>query len=257
MKVLFSICALLLCFIFTPKNALAQESDHLILINLSTNQLSFFEHGKYIRTFPIASGKKATPTPEGMFCVINKYKNKKYHIKNIEGGTSNNPLGTRWMGLNKAGYAIHGTNREGSIGSYASNGCIRMHDKHIQWLYDRVPLQTKVIITHFYGSIEKTAHRLGYRVISWRGMDVGNDQIGELRIIKPTALYWQEPNGQLTSIRTLLPNEKYAVVSHNGQGMYYIGNRLYIKDTEQTAIRYEQIPNYIIVNQYKRKLKSP
>jgi lipoprotein-anchoring transpeptidase ErfK/SrfK len=37
-----------------------------------------------------------------------------------------NPVGTRWMGLNRAGYGIHGTNEPKSIGKAASHGCIRM-----------------------------------------------------------------------------------------------------------------------------------
>ena len=37
-----------------------------------------------------------------------------------------NPVGTRWMGLSKHGYGIHGTNEPNSIGKAASHGCIRM-----------------------------------------------------------------------------------------------------------------------------------
>ena len=39
-------------------------------------------------------------------------------------------------------YAIHGTNRPGSIGNFASYGCIRMHNKDILDLFSRVNVGT-------------------------------------------------------------------------------------------------------------------
>ena len=249
-------CSLALIFLFfflCVPITFAEKADHLLLINLTTNQLSFFENGNYVRTFSITTGKKHTPTPEGMFCIINKYKNKEYHRKKIPGGAPNNPLGTRWMGLNKNEYGIHGTNREWSIGTRESNGCIRMYDRDIQWLYDRVPLQTKVIITHFHTSPEYAAHQLGYRVVSWNGRVLEEEQIGKITTIDQTKLYWQEPNGQLTEVQTVLPNEVYPVYSKGKNGFYYIGNNLYIMGEKETAVRYEQVPYSILSNIYKRK----
>ncbi|MFX3630471.1 MAG: L,D-transpeptidase [Ectobacillus sp.] len=248
-----ALCFLCLCILYFPAPSFAAEPDRLILINLATNQLSYFENGQYMRTFPISSGKKQTPTPEGKFTVINKYKNKRYNRKNIEGGALNNPLGTRWMGLNYKEYAIHGTNRESTIGSYESNGCIRMNDRNIQWLYDRIPLRTKVVITKFYGSAEQAAHRFGYRVISWNGEKVEENQVGKLLTIDRTKLYWQEPNGQLIVVQTVMPNQVHPVFSHNGKGTYYIGNNLYIVDPFHESVKYTQVPDYIIANQYKRQ----
>jgi hypothetical protein len=202
--------------------------------------------------FSISTGKLQTPTPEGEFWIVNKYRNKDYHRKDIRGGAPNNPLGTRWLGLNYKEYAIHGTNKAYSIGRYESNGCIRMNNRNIEWLYERIPLRTKVVITKFYGPVELTAHRLGYRVTSWNGQLVGEDQVGRLRIIDRIPLYWRDPNGELQPIQTVMPNELYPVISHNGLGTYYVGNNFYIVDTSHEDVRYEQVPRRIIVNQYKR-----
>jgi len=49
-----------------------------------------------------------------------------------------NPVGTRWMGLSKAGYGIHGTNEPMSIGKAASHGCIRMAKADLEELYPLV-----------------------------------------------------------------------------------------------------------------------
>ena len=49
-----------------------------------------------------------------------------------------NPLGTRWLGLSRKGYGIHGTNAPKSIGKRASHGCIRMRNHDIEELFELV-----------------------------------------------------------------------------------------------------------------------
>ena len=65
----------------------------------------------------------------------------------IPGGAPNNPMGARALTLNLDEYAIHGTNRPGSIGTYASYGCIRMLNADIIDLYDQVDVGTRVVVT--------------------------------------------------------------------------------------------------------------
>jgi lipoprotein-anchoring transpeptidase ErfK/SrfK len=64
----------------------------------------------------------------------------------IPGGAPNNPMGARALTLNLDEYAIHGTNRPGSIGTYASYGCIRMLNEDIVHLYDQVSIGTRVVV---------------------------------------------------------------------------------------------------------------
>ncbi|MBN9671117.1 L,D-transpeptidase [Roseibium aggregatum] len=63
----------------------------------------------------------------------------------IEGGASNNPMGVAAMTLSNGNYAIHGTNRPGSIGRAVSYGCIRMANRDIQDLFQRVKVRTPVV----------------------------------------------------------------------------------------------------------------
>lgn len=65
----------------------------------------------------------------------------------IPGGTPENPMGARALTLTGGEYAIHGTNRPESIGTYASYGCIRMFNEDIVDLFDRVKVGTQVIVT--------------------------------------------------------------------------------------------------------------
>ena len=44
------------------------------------------------------------------------------------------------------GYLLHGTPYGNSIGSAVTHGCIRLRDEDIEWLYDNVPIGTKVYL---------------------------------------------------------------------------------------------------------------
>jgi hypothetical protein len=93
--------------------------------------------------------------------------------------------------------------------------------------------------------------------VSWNGRKVEEEQIGMLTLVDRVNIYWQEPNGQLTIVKTVLPNEKYTVYSKRKDGTYYIGNNLYIVDETGEKIRYEQIPTSTLSNIYKRKYNVP
>jgi len=64
----------------------------------------------------------------------------------IPGGAPNNPMGAAALTMRGGEYAIHGTNRPGSIGRFVSHGCIRMYNSDIRTLYSMVPIGTTVII---------------------------------------------------------------------------------------------------------------
>jgi lipoprotein-anchoring transpeptidase ErfK/SrfK len=64
----------------------------------------------------------------------------------IPGGAPNNPMGVRALTLDRDEYAIHGTNRPDSIGTFASYGCIRMYNRDIVELFRMVSVGTPVIV---------------------------------------------------------------------------------------------------------------
>lgn len=67
----------------------------------------------------------------------------------IPGGSPSNPMGAAALTLDAGGgeYAIHGTNRPGSVGGFVSYGCIRMHNSDVMDLYQRVSVGTQVVVT--------------------------------------------------------------------------------------------------------------
>lgn len=65
----------------------------------------------------------------------------------VPGGHPMNPMGVRALYLGSSAYRIHGTDAPWTIGQPVSKGCIRLYNKDVVDLYDRVKLGTKVIVT--------------------------------------------------------------------------------------------------------------
>lgn len=61
-------------------------------------------------------------------------------------GGIDNPLGARAIYLGSSLYRIHGSNEPDTIGAAVSSGCIRMTNRDIVDLYDRVKIGTKVVV---------------------------------------------------------------------------------------------------------------
>lgn len=127
--------------------------ENFIIINKSNNTLYHLKEKETIKKYPVATGKSVEYTPEGKFTIVVKYVNPAWGgagvSKPIRGGDPNNPLGKRWMGLSIKGggsYGIHGNSNEGSIGTYASLGCVRMFNKDVEDLYEIIPIGTSVWI---------------------------------------------------------------------------------------------------------------
>ena len=92
----------------------------------------------------------------GLYNIQNKAVNPAWHVPNsdwagdlagkvIAGDDPSNPIKARWMGIYD-GAGIHGTDAEGSIGTAASHGCIRMRIPEVIELYDEVPVGAPVYI---------------------------------------------------------------------------------------------------------------
>jgi len=61
-------------------------------------------------------------------------------------GGIDNPLGARAIYLGSSLYRIHGSNEPDTIGAAVSSGCIRMPNRDVTDLYERVRTGTKVVV---------------------------------------------------------------------------------------------------------------
>lgn len=117
-------------------DAIPERIKRQIVISVPDRKLAVLENGVVLRTFDVAVGAAVSPSPTGEFQVVSRLTDPTYYHTGIviPAGPSN-PLGPRWIGLNKHGYGIHGTNAPGSIGKAASHGCIRLRNRDIVQLF--------------------------------------------------------------------------------------------------------------------------
>lgn len=171
-------------FLLMTAPVLADDSIKIV-INKKVNKLAYLKNGVVEKIFPVATGRRASYTPEGSFRVVRKLVKPAYRKLKIPGGSPRNPLGARWLGFNARGtsggtYGIHGTNNPRSIGKYASGGCIRMYNQDVIWLYDHVPVNTVVEIINRDWDLEQKPVSLsvnGIRVTGTHSAYLSNSRV--------------------------------------------------------------------------------
>ena len=121
------------------QNTSAARAKRQIVVSIPDRKLAVLENGVVLRTFPIAVGAPISPSPTGEFEIVTRLTEPTYyHSGVVIPAGPNNPLGPRWVGFNKRGYGIHGTNAPGSVGKAASHGCIRLRNRDIVQLFAMV-----------------------------------------------------------------------------------------------------------------------
>lgn len=128
----------------------------VVMVDRAAFRLTLYKDLERAETYGIAVGQVGLDTPAGLYKVQNKAVDPAWHVPNsawagnlagqvIPGGVPENPIRARWLGVYD-GVGIHGTSDEGSIGSNASHGCIRMRVADVVRLYDEVPVGAPVYI---------------------------------------------------------------------------------------------------------------
>ena len=135
---------------------LAKQYPVVLAVDRGNFRISLFKRLKKVKVYPIAVGQAGLETPAGLYKIQNKAMNPAWTVPNspwagslagqvIPGGTPQNPLKARWLGV-ADGVGVHGTDARGSIGTNASHGCIRMLIEDVEQLYDQVPVGTPIYI---------------------------------------------------------------------------------------------------------------
>src|SRR5215208_3246787 len=118
------------------RDQLAEKYPTLVVVERGSFKLNFYKHLRLEKSYTIAVGQVGLETPAGLYHVQNKAVNPAWSVPNsawagslagtvVPGGTPQNPLKARWLGIFD-GAGIHGTDQLGSLGTAASHGCIRM-----------------------------------------------------------------------------------------------------------------------------------
>ncbi|GIP37981.1 hypothetical protein J31TS4_12610 [Paenibacillus sp. J31TS4] len=105
-----------------------------IIVDLAAHRLALVSGDYVLRNYPVGLG--GTRTPTGTYQISEKVVEPR--------GKRKGEFGSRGMQLSDTDYAIHGTDKPGSIGKDESLGCVRMDQADLEELYAMVPLGTKV-----------------------------------------------------------------------------------------------------------------
>jgi lipoprotein-anchoring transpeptidase ErfK/SrfK len=130
-----------------------------IFIDTKERLLEVFDNDQLVCVFPITPGSTTLPAPIGTWKILGaatmpwfrydegmlNYGVRTDNYYNLPPGP-NNLVGVVWMGLNKTGIGIHGTNNPETIGRAASHGCIRTANWDIIRLKDLISVGNTVII---------------------------------------------------------------------------------------------------------------
>jgi len=158
-------CLLLLFCSLTQKSFGFQASStstpprhsRTVVVSIPDRKLAVISDGKLRRVFAVSVGAAESPSPTGTFQITNRIANPTYyHPGVVVPAGLNNPLGPRWIGLNKKSYGIHGTNLPHSIGKAASHGCIRLRNSDVVALYSMLSVGDVVEI---HGERDATTQR--------------------------------------------------------------------------------------------------
>ncbi len=137
-----------------------------IVLNLAEYRMYYFPASKNgetpkVHTYPISIGRMDWATPLGETKITAMARNPAWYppqsvrdehaadgdpLPRVVPPGPDNPLGTRALRLGIPGYLIHGTNKPAGLGMRVSHGCIRMYPEDVEYLFDRVRVNTAVRI---------------------------------------------------------------------------------------------------------------
>jgi lipoprotein-anchoring transpeptidase ErfK/SrfK len=121
---------------FAQSEADQARPHRQVIVSIPDRKLAVVEEGHVLHIFAVSVGAKVSNSPTGEFQIINRVVNPAYyHPGTVIAPGKDNPVGTRWIGLDKKGYGIHGTNEPWSIGKAASHGCIRLRNRDVERLF--------------------------------------------------------------------------------------------------------------------------
>ena len=128
-------------------------------ISVKECYLELRDGDKLVAAFPVTPGSSTIPTPVGEWKILGKAlfpefrwdKEMLMHGKRSKDAYElppgpNSPVGIAWIGLNKPGIGLHGTNNPETIGRAASHGCVRLANWDAFKLYNMVEKGMKVVI---------------------------------------------------------------------------------------------------------------
>jgi L,D-transpeptidase ErfK/SrfK len=127
--------------------------DLAVVINIPQRMLFHRAADGTVRGYPVGLGRPTWPTFVGRFTIASLETDPVWDVPpsiqaelrqagkpvltHVAPGPTN-PLGAFWIGLDRPGYGIHGTNAPASIYRFQTHGCIRLHPDDVARLFSGV-----------------------------------------------------------------------------------------------------------------------
>ena len=123
-------------------------NPYRLVVRLKRHRLQLWRGRDLVAKYPVAVGTSSTPTPRGMFYVVELLKphNKNGSYGPYSFGISAHSQVLRTFAGGNGRVGVHGTNQPDLIGSNISHGCIRLRNDPIRRLAKILPLGTPVYI---------------------------------------------------------------------------------------------------------------
>lgn len=129
-----------------------EELATRLVLKLRDRRLYVYQGDALQTSYPVAIGKAGWETPVGSYYVRKMVRNPAWeHLwtGEIVPPGPDNPLGSRWIGFWTDGrdeIGFHGTPNENLLGQAVSHGCVRMRDRDVQALFEKVAIGTPVTV---------------------------------------------------------------------------------------------------------------
>lgn len=147
--------------LLAPPVNMEEYADETIIVISTAERMLYYKTPSATLSFPIGVGRDGFRI-EGTYTVGAKQKNPDWIPppemrarqptlpERMKGGDPRNPLGERALYLFQKGkdslFRIHGTNEPETIGMALSSGCIRLINEDVKFLFEMVPMGTKVVV---------------------------------------------------------------------------------------------------------------
>lgn len=125
----------------------APTGGRSVVVSLSQQALWAYEDGVVVRSTYVSTGTARTPTPVGLFWIINKFP-----VETMQGTIAGEdylvPDVPDVMYFNDQGDALHGTYWHSNFGVPMSHGCVNLPPDEAKWFYDFAPIGTPVTVQY-------------------------------------------------------------------------------------------------------------
>lgn len=120
-----------------------------VVVNKSNNVATVYLGDRFFKRYAVSTGAGAN-TPVGEFRITDRILHPDWWHpetrRRIPYGHPDHRIGTHWLGWDRKGFGIHGTDEPEKIGQSVSLGCVRMLNEDVEEMYMLLPPGTQVTV---------------------------------------------------------------------------------------------------------------